>query len=231
MAYAAGIERILASHVALMDAYDPRGRIDLVCDEWGTWWNVEEGTNPGFLFQQNTVRDALVAGLHFDIFHRHARRLTMANIVQAVNVLQAMILTDGESLVLTPTYHVFEMNKGHQDALQLGAHVLEVPSETVGDEDLPLLSLSASVTDETALVSSLTDLSAHDDLDVRIDLRGRAATVVRARVLTAESASDFNDPSAPDRVAPVSLQTRIEDGMLSVRLPAHSFATVELNPG
>ena len=95
MAYAAGIERILASHVALMDAYDPRGRIDLVCDEWGTWWNVEEGTNPGFLFQQNTVRDALVAGLHFDIFHRHARRLTMANIAQAVNVLQVMILTDG----------------------------------------------------------------------------------------------------------------------------------------
>jgi len=114
--------------------------------------------------------------------------------------------------------------------LQLGAHVLEVPSETVGDEDLPLLSLSASVKDETALVS-LTHLSAHDDLDVRIDLRGRAATVVRARVLTAESASDFNDPSAPDRVAPVSLETRIEDGMLSVRLPAHSFATVELNLG
>lgn len=228
MAYAGGIERILASHVALMDAYDPRGRVDLVCDEWGTWWNVEEGTNPGFLFQQNTVRDALVAGLHFDIFHRHARRLTMANIAQTVNVLQAMILTDGESLVLTPTYHVFEMNKGHQDALQLGTHILETPSETLADEDLPLLSLSASVKDRTALIS-LTHLSAHDELDVSIDLRGRAASVGRARVLTADSASAFNDPSAPDRVAPVSLETRIDDGVLSVRLPAHSFATVELD--
>lgn len=228
LAYAADIERILKAHIAVMDAYDPRGRIDLVCDEWGTWWNVEEGTNPGFLFQQNTVRDALVAGLHFDIFHRHARRLTMANIAQTVNVLQAMVLTDGESLVLTPTYHVFEMNKGHQDALQLAAHILEAPSESVGGEDLPLLSFSASTTGQRALVS-LTHLSAHDDLDVTIDLRGRAATVAGARVLSGESASAFNDPTSPDRVAPVALDAQIVDGVLSVRLPAHSFATVELD--
>jgi alpha-N-arabinofuranosidase len=98
----------------------------------------------------------------------------------------------------------------------------------VGDEELPLLSFSASVKDNRALVS-LTHLAAHDDLDVSIDLRGRAASVARARVLSAESASAFNDPSAPDRVAPTPVEAQIDDGVLSVRLPAHSFATIELD--
>ncbi|WP_432499337.1 alpha-N-arabinofuranosidase, partial [Kineococcus gypseus] len=106
------IEAILAGHAAVMDAYDPQGHVGLVLDEWGTWFDVEPGTNPGFLFQQNTVRDALVAAVHFDAFHAHADRLVMANIAQTVNVLQAMLLTDGQALVLTPSYHVFEMNKG-----------------------------------------------------------------------------------------------------------------------
>ncbi len=112
MVKAAEIERILAGHAAVMDAYDPEKRVGLVLDEWGTWFDVEPGTNPGFLFQQNTLRDALVASVHFDAFHRHADRLVMANIAQTVNVLQAMLLTDGDALVLTPSYHVFAMNKG-----------------------------------------------------------------------------------------------------------------------
>ncbi len=94
-------------------------------DEWGTWWDVEQGTNPGFLYQQNALRDALVASLHFDVFHRHAERLVMANIAQTVNVLQAMLLTDDTGLVLTPTYHVFEMNKGHHDATAVPVHVVD----------------------------------------------------------------------------------------------------------
>ena len=227
LAYAADIERVIRGHVAVMDAYDPEGRVDLVCDEWGTWWNAAEGTNPGFLFQQNTVRDALVAGIHFDIFHRHARRLSMANIAQTVNVLQAMILTDGESMVLTPTYHVFEMNKGHQDALQLVSHALDVPAIEVGGEQLPLLSFSASAKDDTALVS-LTNLSADAPLDVAIDLRGRPASIVRARVLTGEDSSAYNDTDSPTNVAPAALPASIVDGVLTLTLPRHSFATVEL---
>src|SRR5690625_3996449 len=115
---AAFAEELVARHSTVMDRYDPHRKVGLVFDEWGTWWNVEPGTNPGFLYQQNTVRDALVASIHFDGFHRHADRLLMANIAQTVNVLQAMILTDPDSgaLVLTPTYHVFAMNAGHQDA-------------------------------------------------------------------------------------------------------------------
>lgn len=228
MAYAAGIDRVIRGHVAVMDSYDPMGRIGLVCDEWGTWWNVEEGTNPGFLFQQNTVRDALVAGLHFDVFHRHARRLTMANIAQTVNVLQAMVLTDGDRLVLTPTYHVFEMNKGHQDASQLDAHVLEVPSIEVDGAPLPLLSMSASTKGGAALLS-LTHLSVDEHLEVTVDLRGRGARVRRARVLGGEATNAFNEPDAPSRVAPRPLGAELADGILSVRMPPHSFATVELD--
>ena len=227
MAYAAGMERVIRGHVAVMDSYDPQNRVSLVCDEWGTWWNAEEGTNPGFLFQQNTVRDALVAGLHFDIFHRYARRLTMANIAQTVNVLQAMLLTDGERMVLTPTYHVFEMNKGHQDADQLVTHVLDAPARGVGTDALELLSMSASTKENRALIS-LTHLSADEDCAVRVDLRGRDANVLRARVLTGESTTSFNDADHSDRVAPVTLDARVEDGVLALTLPPHSFATVEL---
>lgn len=227
MAYAAGIDRVIRGHVAVMDSYDPGNRIGLVCDEWGTWWNVEEGTNPGFLFQQNTIRDALVAGLHFDTFHRHARRLTMANIAQTVNVLQAMVLTDGDRLVLTPTYHVFEMNKGHQDASVLNTHVLDAPSLDVNGEDLPLLSMSASMKDGDALLS-LTHLSVDEQLEVTVDLRGRSSRVRRARVLSGDATSAFNEPDAPSRVAPQPLETELTDGILTVRMPPHSFATVEL---
>ncbi len=227
MAYAAGIDRVIRGHIAVMDSYDPQNRVSLVCDEWGTWWNAEEGTNPGFLFQQNTVRDALVAGLHFDIFHRHARRLTMANIAQTVNVLQAMVLTDGEHMVLTPTYHVFEMNKGHQDATQLTTHLIENPTKDVRGQSLPLVSMSASTKDGAALLS-LTHLDAEVDCTLSIDLRGRHAEVVRARVLTGESSAEFNDVDAPDRVSPRPLEVELDGATLTVTLPPHSFATIEL---
>lgn len=227
MAYASDIERVVRGHVAVMDSYDPDDRVSLICDEWGTWWNAEEGTNPGFLFQQNTLRDALVAGVHFDVFHRYARRLSMANIAQTVNVLQAMVLTDGDHLVLTPTYHVFEMNKGHQDALRLRSHLRNTPTTRVGERELPMLSMSASARDDSALIS-LSHLDLDSDCTVQIDLRGRDARVLKARVLTADAATAHNDPVTPERVAPRDLGTVLEEGVLTVTVPPHSFATVEL---
>src|SRR5919107_93542 len=156
MVKSADIDRVIAAHSAVMDAYDPLRHVGLVCDEWGTWWEAEPGTNPRFLHQQNTLRDALVASVHFDIFHKHAARLRMANIAQTVNVLQAMILTeeDGDGLVLTPTYHVFEMNKGHQDATSVPAHLVEKPDVVMVDGDrFDPLSVSASTKDGKALIS------------------------------------------------------------------------------
>src|SRR5690606_13664323 len=177
MVKAADIDRVIAAHTPDMDAYDPLRQVGLVCDEWGTWWQAEPGTNPRFLHQQNTLRDALVASLHFDIFHKHAARLRMANIAQTVNVLQAMVLTDDDGgLVLTPTYHVFEMNKGHQDATSVPVHLVEAPEAVeVGDDRLAPLSISASTKDGRALVS-MSNLALDREATVRLDLRGRAAT-------------------------------------------------------
>jgi alpha-N-arabinofuranosidase len=229
MIKANGIEPVLRGHSALMDVYDPEHSLGLICDEWGTWWDVEPGTNPGFLYQQNTLRDALVAGLHFDIFHRHAERLVMANIAQTVNVLQAMILTDQDSgaLVLTPTYHVFEMNKGHQDAQRLPAHLISTPEPVrLDDDQLQTVSLTASTTGGQALLS-LTNLSATDDLTLTVDLRGRGVSAAEARLLSADRPQAHNAPGSA-AVAPVAYDVALADGKLTVELPKHSFATVTL---
>ncbi|MFE5408326.1 alpha-N-arabinofuranosidase [Microbacterium sp. NPDC056569] len=230
MSKAQDIDRIIAAHSRIMDAYDPGRKVGLVLDEWGTWWNVEEGTNPGFLYQQNTVRDALVAAVHFDAFHRNADRLVMANIAQTVNVLQAMLLTDAETgaLVLTPTYHVFEMNRGHHDATSLAVHILDAPDAREADgRPLQIVSASASTTGSTALLS-LSNLDAEASLTIDVDLRGRAVAAATARVLTGDSAAAHNTAEVPDAVAPVALETELVGGTLRVTLPAHSFATVSL---
>ncbi len=227
---AARIDEIIAGHSAVMDCYDPKKQVGLVLDEWGTWWDVEPGTNPGFLFQQNTLRDALVASLHFDVFHRHADRLVMANIAQTVNVLQAMVLTEGEHLVLTPTYHVFEMNKGHQDAAALQAHLHSPGSvRTVGDRELQTVSVSASRKDGRALIS-LTNLDAELPIEVELDLRGGQVLGTSARILTADSLTSHNTAAAAPAVAVADHDdgVKVGDGGLRVSLPAHSFVTVEV---
>jgi alpha-L-arabinofuranosidase len=156
------IQELVSRHEAVMDRWDPQRKVGLVVDEWGAWWDVEPGTNPGFLYQQNTLRDALVASVHLDTFHRHAARVVMANIAQTVNVLQAMILTDPETgaLVLTPTYHVFAMNRAHHDAASLAVTFRgEMPLREVAGANLATVSASVSTRGDTALVS-LSNLDA-----------------------------------------------------------------------
>ena len=222
-------DRILPGHSTVMDIYDRGRTVGLVLDEWGTWWDVEPGTNPGFLFQQNTLRDALVASTHFDIFHKHAARLRMANIAQTVNVLQAMILTDPDSdaLVLTPTYHVFEMNKGHQDAASLTVHLrTENARRVVGDAELETLSASASVKDGTVLIS-LSNLDAEEPAEVTLDLRGGSVGEPTARLLTAGGLRAHNTSQDPAAVAPRPFDGLVAtDRGLTLTLPPHSFLTV-----
>nr|WP_255422353.1 alpha-L-arabinofuranosidase C-terminal domain-containing protein [Tessaracoccus sp. MC1627] len=216
-----------------MDVYDPSKRIGLVLDEWGTWFAVEPDTNPGFLYQQNTMRDALVASVHFDSFHRHADRLAMANIAQTVNVLQAVLLTDGDTLITTPTYHVFDMNKGHHDADSLAVAWIgePVPTRQVGDTTLPLISGSASVKDGQALIS-LSNLDLDQPRTVHLDLRGRTVTNITGRILTAPTITDHNTANQPDAVAPTNLPTTTPtDGHLDIELPPHSFITLTLALG
>ena len=230
MIKAQDIDRVLTGHSTVMDAYDPQRKLGLVLDEWGTWWDVEPGTNPGFLYQQNALRDALVASLHFDVFHRHAERLVMANIAQTVNVLQAMLLTDDTGLVLTPTYHVFEMNKGHHDATSVPVHLVDRPTPyQLDDQQLELLSASASVKADKALVS-LTNLDPTAAADVVLDLRGATIRGHRGRLLTAPELQAHNSSADPQSVVPTALtELAVNDRGLRLTLPPHSFATVELD--
>lgn len=228
------IEELLTRHSAVMDVYDPNRTVGLVLDEWGTWWNVAEGTNPGFLHQQNTLRDALVASVHFDSFHRHAQRLVMANIAQTVNVLQSMILTDPTSgaLVLTPTYHVFEMNTAHHDArsLEVNLQAPEAVREVEGTQ-ISTLSASASTSADSALVS-LSNLDADTPRTLTLDLRGRPVVGHSARILTAPAVQAHNTPEQPDAVAPRDHDgLRLDGSLLEVDLPAHSYVTVALELG
>ncbi|WP_308471771.1 alpha-L-arabinofuranosidase C-terminal domain-containing protein [Rathayibacter sp. AY1D2] len=226
---AQGIEELLRSHAAVMDVHDPEKKYGMVLDEWGTWWDVEPGTHPGFLFQQNTIRDAMVAAWHFDVFHGFADRLTMANIAQTVNVLQAMLLTDpdGGEMVRTPTYHVFEMNKGHHDATVLPTTVAG-PTHAVDGREIPVASASASTKDGRVLVS-LTNVDLEEPLEVSLDFRGGTVTGATGRLLTADRPDAHNRPGAADEVSPVALEG-IETTAtgLRVTLPPHSFATVTL---
>ena len=143
MKQALRMEELVPKHEAIMDKYDPQKKLALVVDEWGGWYDVEPGTNPSFLFQQNTMRDAMLAGVTLNIFNNHCDRVRMANLAQMVNVLQSVILTNKEKIILTPTYHVMEMYNVHQDAVMIPV-TLENIFYTEGNDSLPAISVSAS---------------------------------------------------------------------------------------
>jgi len=193
------MDDLITNHLHIMNRYDPAHRVGLIVDEWGTWFTVEPGTNPGFLFQQNTMRDAMVAGLTLNIFNKHSDRVVMANLAQTVNVLQAVVLTEGDKMVLTPTYHVFDLYKHHHDAQRVHSYT---ETESIGTEGftVPHLSASASVDSEKVLTVTLVNPSADSPLPVEISLTGMNAKVVNARVLTG-NISDHNHFESPMKVA------------------------------
>ena len=197
---AARIEPILESHLAVMDRYDPKHRVGLIIDEWGCWYDVEPGTNPGFLYQQNTMRDAMVAALSLNIFNRHADRIVMANIAQMVNVLQAMILTDGEQMVLTPTYHVFHMYRPHMDAQLLDTAVFA--DETA--KGLKQVTASASVKDGKVTLTA-ANLSPDEEAEIELALPGLGQDTEYTLLAGAMGAyNDFGDGA--ERVKPAAVK-------------------------
>jgi alpha-N-arabinofuranosidase len=222
------MEELVTKHSAIMDKYDPAKRVGLVIDEWGTWYDVEPGTNPGFLYQQNTLRDAIVAGLNFNIFHRHADRVFGTNIAQMVNVLQAMILTDGPRMVRTPTYWVFEMFKVHQGATSLPVD-LQAPDYQSGTEAIPAVSASASRDAAGVVHLSLANANPNQPVTVTGKLSGLAAKSVSGRVLTAAAMNAHNTFDAPDAVRPQAFDGAVlAGGALTVTLPAKSVVVLEL---
>ncbi|OPA80503.1 alpha-N-arabinofuranosidase [Paenibacillus selenitireducens] len=222
------MEELIVKHSAIMDQYDPDKKVGLLVDEWGTWYNVEPGTNPGFLYQQNTMRDALVAGINLNIFHQHCDRVTMANIAQIVNVLQALILTEGEQMLLTPTYHVFDMYKVHQDNTLLALE-FDNPTYTFGEEEIPQLSASASMDSQGNIHISVCNLSHDTSAELQCNLGDLVRTQVTGRMLCGDALDAHNTFAEPHQVQPVRYEgARLEQGLLSFALPAASVVVITL---
>jgi alpha-N-arabinofuranosidase len=223
------MDEYITKHAAIMDKSDADRRVGLVVDEWGTWYDVEPGTEPGFLYQQNTLRDALAAALNFHIFHRHADRVVMANIAQTVNVLQAMILTDKEKMLRTPTYWVFEMFKVHQGGTSLPVE-LTSPDYAFGGQAIPAVSASATrTTDGKTVHLSLVNVNPHQPVTLAVTLTGGSFTAVSGRVLSGAAMQAHNTFAAPDTVKPTPFTgVTLAGGTLSVSLPARSVVVVEL---
>jgi alpha-N-arabinofuranosidase len=222
------MEELITKHSAIMDKYDPGKKVGLVVDEWGVWTDVEPGTNPGFLFQQNSLRDAIIAAINLHIFQAHADRVTMANIAQMVNVLQSMILTDGDKMVLTPTYHVFEMLNVHQGATSLPL-ALSTPDYAVGDAKIPAVSASASRDAAGVIHVSLANANPHDAIAVSCTLDGVTAKAVSGRVLTGPDITSHNTFAAAHTVEPVAFAgAKLADGKLRIELPAKSVVVLTL---
>ena len=216
-----GIEPVIKKHIAIMDKYDPEGHVKLLIDEWGTWWDVEEGTNPGHLFQQNTMRDAIVASTSLDIFQKYTDRIKMANIAQVVNVLQAMILTRDDKMLLTPTYHVFTMYKPHKLGTFIPAD-LTCESITVNDkESVPQVSSTQSIKNGV-ITLSLTNLDLARPHTV-------AVAIAEGTILNSKSIDDYNDFDRSAVVTPAPFKgATVKKGSLTVTLPAHSIVTLTL---
>ncbi len=222
------MEEFIEKHSAIMDRYDPDCRIGLMVDEWGTWYDVEEGTNPGFLYQQNTIRDALIAGINLNIFNKHCKRVKMANIAQLVNVLQAVILTEGPKMVKTPTYYVFKMFSAHQDNELLES---SIDTETIGLEDeykVPNLTESVSKDKDGKIHITLTNLSVSDPYEIETNLLGNEVKSVKASVVTG-NITDHNTFDEPDVVKDVDFDAFKTDGdKFTFSIPAASVMHIEV---
>lgn len=215
------MDELVTKHSEIMDRYDKDKRVALIVDEWGTWCDVEPGTNPGFLYQQNTVRDALVAGVTLNIFNKHSDRVRMANLAQAINVLQALILTEGEKMVLTPTYHVFDLYKVHQEAT-LVESAIENFEELHGEVKIPTLHESASVDGEGRLNITICNLSNVRSEVVETEILGKRYTDVKAQIVTG-GMTDHNTFTNPEQVGlQVFTDFEITEQGLTMNIPPRS---------
>ncbi|NBB64759.1 alpha-N-arabinofuranosidase [Pseudomonas sp. ODNR1LW] len=216
---------MLDEHDAIMDETDPSGAKILAVDEWGAWYDPTPGSPGGWLQQQNSLRDALLAAANFNIFHRHADRVRLANVAQMVNVLQAMILTDGEKMVLTPTYYAFQMYRPFQ-----GATVLPLSLAAPGYGAVKAVDGTAARAGDGAVHVALINLDPNQSHPVVVALEGGRAAGVTGQILTASAMDAHNAIDAPPSVRPAPFQgARLADGRLMVDLPAKSLVVLTLN--
>lgn len=214
-------EKVLAKN-------DPDGKIKLYLDEWGTWYDPAPDAN-GILYQQNTLRDAILAAVNFNIFHRHTDRLQMANIAQMVNVLQAMILTDRDKMIKTPTYYAFKMHVPFQDATFLPIEADKSARYALGDTRVPAVMVTAAMGRDKKVHIALINLDPNKSATVSTGLKSYSADTARGQMLTATKMDARNTFEAPDNVKPVPVQYQVKDGKLNVDLPPKSLVVVRLD--
>lgn len=222
------IDEMIRRNVAVLDRNDPGRKIGFYFDEWGSWYDPEPGSNPGFLVQRNTLRDALLAALHFHVFHAHAERVKMSNIAQMVNVLQAMILTSKDRLVLTPTYHAFKLYTPFQDATSLPARIENNPVYQVGAAAMPALSATAARGKDGKLYLGLVNAHANQPAELTVQVGSGTPQAARGQLLTAGAMDAQNELGKPPQVVPQAFETRAADGRLTLKLPAKSVLVVAL---
>ncbi len=224
LSLAQDMEPLVSKVSAVMDKYDPQKKVALYVDEWGSWYDQEPGSHPGFLYQQNSLRDAEVAALSLNIFHRHTDRVKLAAIAQMVNVLQAMILTDGDKMVLTPTYHIFDMYQPFMGATPYPASV-SGPDYKFGKSRMAMVDASAARGKDGKLYLSLTNTDPNKAAHVVTNLPGTA----HGQILTGSSMDTHNSFAAPNTIHPVAFTATSEGGKLAVDLPAKSVVVLKLN--
>jgi alpha-N-arabinofuranosidase len=222
------MDEFIQKHSAIMDKYDPQKRVGLMVDEWGTWYDSEPGRDMGALYQQNTLRDAVAAAINLNIFHKHADRVKMANIAQMVNVLQAMILTDKEKMLMTPTYHVFRMYRVHQGATLVPVD-LSTPEYKLGDASVPSLNVSASRDSEGRLHLSIVNLDPNRAAEINTTIWGGTIKSITGEILTAPAINSMNTFDHPDTVKPAAFSGyKLEGSQLNLRIPSKSVVVLEL---
>jgi alpha-L-arabinofuranosidase len=223
------MEELVTRHAAIMDRYDPRKRVALIVGEWGMWHDVEPGTNPGFLYQQNTLRDALVAAITLDVFNHHADRVRGANIAQMVNVLQSMVLTRGSQMLLTPTYYVFELYTVHHDAVLLPLTTVNAGYYSFGGDSVPAVSATASRDSRGLMHITMSNVDPSRSRTVVAEVRGATVNGATGRILTAPAINSYNSFEQPDVVRPATFSgVHIAEGRLTITLPPKSIVVLEL---
>jgi alpha-N-arabinofuranosidase len=224
------MEELVSKHSTIMDLYDPEKRVALAVDEWGIWTDVEPGTNPGFLFQQNSLRDAIIAASTLNIFNNHSDRVRMANLAQTVNVLQALILTDEDKMLLTPTYHVYDLYKVHQDATLIP---LKIQSQdyAMGTDKLKALNASASKDQAGNIHITVVNIDPNKAIDLQLEISGIKSNSVSAQIITSAKFTDHNTFGMPGTIKPTKFDgVKKGNNGLTAKLPAKSIVLITLAP-
>ncbi len=222
------MEELIEKNIEIMDKYDENKRVGLIVDEWGTWYQVEPGTNPGFLYQQNTLRDAIVAGINLNLFNNHCDRIQMANIAQMVNVLQSVILTDGDKMILTPTYYVFKMFAVHQNATLLETN-LEKSYYYYGEDKIEQLSASSSMDAEGTIHISLCNLDPYQEIEINCELLRTNKSKISGTILTSKEMNARNTFEDPEVITETDYSNiRIENNQIYAYIPAKSVVVLKI---